>query len=214
LFLPALAESVLERGGRIREQTVVLGIRRSGRPIEVLLTQDGQRARGRFDAVVVCTGAWLSPLVRSHGVRLRVQAGRGYSFAAALDRPFFSPVYLPDKHVACTPMRGRLRVAGTMEFAEPRAPLRRGQIERMVEAARPLLRGVDLDDRIDEWVGPRPVSQDGLPLAGPTRTPDVWCIGGHAMEGMVLGPVTARMTAQAIATGDTPAVLRPFDPRR
>ena len=33
-----------------------------------------------------------------------------------------------------------------------------------MESARPLLRGVDLDDRQDERVGSRPCTADGLPL--------------------------------------------------
>jgi hypothetical protein len=34
------------------------------------------------------------------------------------------------------------------------------------------------------------------------------------MEGMVLGPVTAQLTAEAVATGIVPDVLGPFDPQR
>ena len=34
------------------------------------------------------------------------------------------------------------------------------------------------------------------------------------MEGMVLGPVTAKLTAAALATGRTPPELVPFDPLR
>jgi D-amino-acid dehydrogenase len=164
--------------------------------------------------VVVATGAWLSGLVRRHGVRVQVRAGRGYSFRARLDAAAADPVYLPGQHVACTPMRGRLRLAGLMEFRRPHNPLDPRRIRALVDAARPMLRGVDLDDREDEWVGPRPVAADGLPLAGSTSTPGVWCIGGHAMEGMVLGPVTARLLAEAVVSGRTPDVLLPFDPRR
>jgi D-amino-acid dehydrogenase len=214
LFLPELANSVIARGGRLRTSHEVLAVRGARFGPELLLAVDGQCRRAQFDAVVVCAGAWISPLVRRHGVRIGVHAGRGYSFAAALHHPLDTPIYLPDQHVACTPMRGRLRLAGTMEFDDPRAPLHPERIARMVDAARPLLRGVDLDDRTDEWVGPRPVTHDGLPLAGRTATPGVWCIGGHAMEGMVLGPVTAQLTAEAVATGYVPEVLRPFDPVR
>jgi D-amino-acid dehydrogenase len=214
LFLPELADSVTARGGRLRTSHEVLALRGTPSGPELLVAAGGRHLRAHFDAVVVCAGAWLSPLIRRHGVRVEVRAGRGYSFAAALHHPLDTPIYLPEQHVACTPMRGRLRLAGTMEFDDPRAPLHPDRIARMVDAARPLLRGVDLDDRIDEWVGPRPVSRDGLPLAGRTATPGVWCIGGHAMEGMVLGPVTARLTASAVATGRLPDALRPFNPVR
>jgi len=83
-----------------------------------------------------------------------------------------------------------------------------------VAAARPLLRGVALDQRTDEWVGSRPCTVDGLPLIGATRSPRVFVAGGHSMWGISLGPVTGKMLAEQIATGRRPQVLAPFDPLR
>ena len=214
LFVPALAASVVERGGTIETSAEVRSLRDVGRGVDALVMRDARPSVRRFDAVVVCTGAWLSDLVHGFGVRVPVRAGRGYSFNARLAEPLSDTVYLPDQHLACTPMRGRLRMAGSMEFRRPHDRLDPRRILAMVEAARPMLRNVDLDDRTDEWVGPRPVSVDGLPLAGPTRAPRVWCVGGHAMEGMVLGPVTARLAAEGLARGSLPPALLPLDPLR
>ncbi|HEX5017930.1 MAG TPA: FAD-dependent oxidoreductase [Actinomycetes bacterium] len=212
-FMTSLAESVVDRGGVLRIGSSVRGVRSTHSGVEVLI-DDARPRIMRFDDVVIATGAWLSPLVRRHGVRVRVRSGRGYSFRARLGVTVADPVYLPQAHVAASPIQGRLRFAGVMEFRRPSEPLDPRRIRDMVDAARPMLRGVDLDDREDEWVGPRPVSVDGMPLAGQTATPGVWCIGGHAMEGMVLGPVTARLLADAIATGEIPRELIPFDPCR
>jgi D-amino-acid dehydrogenase len=213
VFMSALAENVTARGGRVRCGVDVRAIRRAGEAVELLVAGDPPRLE-RFDAVVVAAGAWLTPLLRGHGVRVRIRAGRGYSFRARTDVEVTDPLYLLGVHVAVTPMRGRLRLAGTMEFARPEDPLDERRIRAIVEKARPLLRDVDLDDREDEWVGPRPVSSDGMPLAGPSSTPGVWCIGGHAMEGMLLGPVTARLLAESVASRTVSGLLRPFDPCR
>jgi D-amino-acid dehydrogenase len=212
-FMTSLANSFTERGGVLRVARAVRAVRAVRTGVEVLIDSAQPRIR-RFDDVVIATGAWLSSLVRPHGVRTKVRAGRGYSFRARLDVDITDPIYLPEAHLAATPMRGRLRLAGVMEFRQPSEPLDPRRIRAMVDAARPFLQGVDLDDREDQWVGPRPVSVDGLPLAGRTATPGVWCIGGHAMEGMVLGPVTARLVAEAVASGTTPQELIPFDPCR
>jgi D-amino-acid dehydrogenase len=124
------------------------------------------------------------------------------------------PLYFPEERVACTPLGDRLRIAGMMEFRRPEAPLDPRRITAIVDAVRPFLSGVDLDDRQDEWVGSRPVTADGLPLLGRTSSPRVFVAGGHGMWGMVLGPVTGQLVARTVLTGEAPPELRPFDPLR
>ena len=174
----------------------------------------GDDGGDRFDAVVLATGSWLSQLARGFGVRTLVQAGRGYSFSVDVETMPHGPVYFAAQRVACTPLGDRLRVAGMMEFRGPDAPLDARRISAIVEAARPLLRGVNLDERHDEWVGARPCTPDGLPLIGRTRSPRVFVAGGHGMWGITLGPVTGRLLAQGVATGAMPPELAPFDPLR
>ena len=167
-----------------------------------------------YDAVVVATGAWLSQMAREFGVKRVVQAGRGYSFSVAVDDLPNGPVYFPAARVACTPVGDRLRVAGMMEFRKPEAALDHRRIQAIVEAARPLLKGADLDHRQDEWVGSRPCTSDGLPLIGATKSSKVFVAGGHGMWGITLGPVTGRLLAEQIVTGVAPSQLAPFDPLR
>ena len=214
-FLAALADAVRVRGGRIVEATTVTGVDDDGGGAVV---STGPRTGERFDAVVLAHGAWLGGLARRFGVRQPVQAGRGYSFSVDGDRLPRAPVYFPAQRVACTPMAtpagGRLRVAGMMEFRAPEAALDPRRIDAIVEALRPLVTGVDLDDRREEWVGSRPCTADGLPLVGATRSPRVFVAGGHAMAGILLGPVTGSFLAHGIVTGTTPPELVAFDPLR
>ena len=210
-FVHALADSVRDRGGKIRTGEAVSDIRDAGDGVAIRTAGD---ASERFDAVVIASGAWLNDLARRFGVRALVQAGRGYSFSVPVDRVPDNPVYLPSQRVACTPLGDRLRVAGMMEFRRPEAPLDRRRIRAIVEAARPMLRGADLDARQDEWVGSRPCTRDGLPLIGATRSPRVFVAGGHGMWGITLGPATGRLLADRIVTGERPPELAPFNPLR
>jgi len=107
-----------------------------------------------------------------------------------------------------------MRVGGTMEFAAADAPLDMRRIDAIVRSARDYLTGVDWSTMANLWVGPRPVSADGLPLIGATRHANLFIAGGHGMWGMTLGPVTGRLLAELVATGNRPAVLEPFDPCR
>lgn len=101
-----------------------------------------------------------------------------------------------------------------MEFRAPGAALDRRHVDAIVEATRPLLSGVNLDERREEWVGSRPCTADGLPLIGATTSQRVFVAGGHGMWGIALGPLTGKLLAHQIATGATPPELVPFDPMR
>src|SRR5699024_8068163 len=140
--------------------------------------------------------------------------GRGYSFTVPTDEPAHAPIKLPAERVVCTPYQGKLRIAGSMEYRRADEPLDRARVRAIVESARPLLRGVRWSERTDEWVGPRPVSTDGLPLIGATNTPGVYVAGGHGMWGYTLGPITGQLLAEQIETGKQPGALHAFSPTR
>ena len=207
-FVHGLAESVIARGGTIRTGAVT-DVAHSGSRVTVHL---GGAEELTADAAVIATGAWLSRLAR-RWVRTPVQAGRGYSFTVPVDRPVPSPIYLPDVRVACTPYQGGLRVAGTMEFTSPDAPLQQARVGAIVASAGPLLEGVRWDERTDIWVGPRPVTPDGRPLIGEVAR-DIYVAGGHGMWGLAHGPVTGRLLAEYVTTGKQPDALREFSPLR
>ncbi|MGY1662907.1 NAD(P)/FAD-dependent oxidoreductase [Geodermatophilus sp. SYSU D00705] len=210
-FVRSLAHAVRQRGGTLVEGTGVADLCHEAGGVAVVT---GTGDRQRHDAVVVATGAELGRLARRFGVRQPVQAGRGYSFSVPADRMPGGPLYFPSQRVACTPLGTRLRVAGMMEFRRPDEPLDPRRISAIVDAVRPFLTGVDLDDRRDEWVGSRPCTPDGLPLIGRTASPRVFVAGGHGMWGITLGPVTGQLLAQTVLKGDAPPELAPFDPLR
>ncbi|GAA0518645.1 MULTISPECIES: NAD(P)/FAD-dependent oxidoreductase [Streptomyces] len=210
-FVRALADAVREHGGEILERTEVSGIRDLGQGVAVTTS----RGQLRADVAVVATGAWLDGLVRPFGVRVPVQAGRGYSFSVPAEGAPTRPTYLAAQKVVCTPLgEGRVRVAGMMELAPVERPVDPRRIQAIIAAARPLLRGIDWEARKDTWVGARPCTPDGLPLVGPTASPRVYVNGGHGMWGVALGPLSGRLLAEAIATGTSPAELAPLHPLR
>lgn len=209
-YIASLAAAVVARGAALIEHSRVIDLQDDGKHVWV----DSRTGRTSYDAVVIATGAWLPELAHRFGVRLPVQAGRGYSFSIAADDLPAGPVYLPTQRIACTPLGERLRIAGMMEFRDPGHPLDQRRIQAIVTAVRPFFQGVNLDDRQDEWVGSRPCTPDGLPLVGPTSSPRVFAAGGHGMWGVVLGPLTGRLLADALLTGRVPPELHAFRPLR
>jgi glycine/D-amino acid oxidase-like deaminating enzyme len=210
-FVRSLALAVRDRGGELLEGDDVTDLRHERGGVAVT-TQAGERQL--HDAVVLATGAWLGELAGRFGVRQPVQAGRGYSFSVPVEQMPRGPVYFPTQRVALTPLGGRLRVAGMMEFRRPDDPLDPRRIAAIADAVRPFLTGVDLDERRNEWVGSRPCTPDGLPLLGRTSSPRVFVAGGHGMWGIALGPLTGQLVAQTVLKGEAPPELAPFDPLR
>lgn len=210
-YMASLAASARAIGVDVVEGVGVSDIADRGNRVDVACTDGAVRSA---DAVVVATGAHLNLLAKEFGVKRVVQAGRGYSFSVPIEHVPSGPVYFPEQRVACTPLGDRLRVAGMMEFRRPEEPLDQRRIAAIVAAARPLLAGADLDDRRDEWVGSRPCTTDGLPLIGATRSPRVLVAGGHGMWGITLGPITGKLLAQQMLTGQVPPELTPFAPLR
>ena len=210
-FVWSLALAVRDRGGEVIEGVDVTDLRHERGGVAVLTAAGEHRLH---DAVVIATGAWLGALAGRFGVRQPVQAGRGYSFSVPVEQMPRGPLYFPTQRVALTPLGSRLRVAGMMEFRRPEAPIDPRRIQAIVDAVRPFLTGVDLDDRRNEWVGSRPCTPDGLPLVGRTASPRVFVAGGHGMWGIALGPLTGQLLAQTVVKGEVPPELVPFDPLR
>ena len=208
-YCDALAKTVTDGGGELIIDEVE-GIRKVAKGVSVACSSASVHAAH----VVIATGAWLPRLAREHKVRVPLVAGRGYSFRVDVDAEQVpGPVYLPGQRVACTPLDGGLRVAGTMEFRPVDAPLDEARVDALVRSVESLI-DADLSVRHDTWVGGRPVTVDGLPLVGPTRTAGVWVAGGHGMWGVTLGPLTGRLIADWMLEGRVDPALRPLDPLR
>ncbi|GLY41923.1 D-amino-acid dehydrogenase [Amycolatopsis sp. NBRC 101858] len=209
-FLDALAASVRERGGEIVEGAHVrsIGFGPGGLQVD---TWSGPPHK--TDAVVLATGAWLPELARLLGVRVPVQAGRGYSCSVRLAEPLEGPVYLPGARVTLTPYGDRVRITGTMEIADRDAPFDGRRIDSILRSLRSLL-DTEWDDVREPWAGSRPLTPDGLPVIGATKLPGVHVAGGHGMWGVTLGPVTGKLLADQIVSRTAALELGPFDPLR
>ena len=210
-FVDSLARAVRGRGGDIIGGFDVTDIRDGARGVEV------RRAGGASlepDGVVIANGAWLGELARPFGVRQPVQPGKGYSFSVVPETMPTHPIDFPGQHVACTPLGDRFRISGVMELSSVDQPFDRRRLASLVTAVRPMLTGIDWEDRREEWFGSRPCTPDGLPLIGPTRSPRVFVAGGHGMWGVTLGPLTGRYLASAITGGPVDPLMRMFDPLR
>ncbi|RBP47990.1 D-amino-acid dehydrogenase [Roseimicrobium gellanilyticum] len=171
----------------------------SGRVLAVKTSQGETEG----DEFVLCLGSWSSAFSKSVGLRLPMQAGKGYSLTLSNPRqlPHLCSI-LTEARVAVTPMTGgSLRFGGTMEISGMSEAINPRRVQGIINAASryfPEFSPEDLAD-VEPWSGLRPCSPDGLPYLGRTRYFSNLCIAtGHAMMGLSLGPVTGHIVAQLI----------------
>ncbi|MBK0419559.1 FAD-binding oxidoreductase [Leucobacter sp. CSA1] len=166
------------------------------------------------EQALVAAGAWSAPLLKQQGMRSIIKPGKGYSFTVDVERAPKSVTMFGDAHVGALPTGpGTVRIAGTMEFDGSTGGLDRRRIDAIVAAAAPHLAGADWAGIRDEWVGPRPMTPDGLPHIGlvPGRS-RVFVCAGHNMLGLSLGPASAAAIAdhmQGRPRADVVAAFRP-----
>ena len=210
-FVQSLAAAVRSRGAVISEGWRAVTTAESPDGVQVV---SAHGAALQADVLILASGASLPKLGRQWGLRVPLQAGRGYSFTVDADAPLTGPLYLPQERVVATPYQGGIRIAGTMEFRNADHPLENARVESIIAAASPMLRGIDWGSVRDIWVGSRPVTSDGLPVLGRLRSPRVFAAGGHGMWGVALGPVSGRLLAEYIVEGTGADELSPYAPLR
>jgi len=205
----ALAALVTRRGGTIRAGIPVRGFAvRDGR-VAAVLTGAGEQIAA--DSVVVAAGALSVPVTRLLGARLPMTAGKGYSVSVACPELPEAPMYLVESRVGATPLAGRLRLAGTIEFSGLNSRLDQRRITSLTRAARGYFPGLDWTDVAEEWAGMRPLCPDGLPVIDRVPgTANAWVATGHSTLGITLAAVTGAHLAQFVSTGSAPPELRPF----
>jgi D-hydroxyproline dehydrogenase len=166
------------------------------------------------NSVVVCAGAWSARLLQPFGLVIPMESARGYHVEMPGATPLIdAPILYQDQSTLVTPMTGRLRSTGFMEFAAadaPTDPRHPAQLRRTL-----IDLGYPADAMQASWVGPRPVLPDYLPAIGRAQAaPNVLYAFGHQHIGLTLSAVTARAVADLVAGRALAAHVAAFDLQR
>lgn len=210
-YVAALAAHAERQGARIvigeatgfaRENGRITGVRVGGETLAC-------------DAAVLATGAWSGPLAKALGVAAPLESERGYHLElwepSVMPR---SPVMVASGKFVATPMEGRLRLAGIVEFGGLDAPPSRAPFRLLERNIRRAIPGLAWKKTV-EWMGHRPSMADSIPVIGPSPALDgAFLAFGHDHVGLTGGPKTGRIVAQLVA-GTRPNIdLAPYAPAR
>jgi glycine oxidase len=198
-------------GAEFLEDTEVVGIdvRDGGATVHTLT------GTVEADRVVISAGAWSSRFGAALGTDIPVFPVRGQIAAIkGMPLPVRHVVYSYNGYAVPWP-DGRLLLGATQEEAGYAAHTTVDGILQVVNGGRRLIPSVGDAEIDDIWAGLRPGSPDTMPYLGPVKGREsVWLATGHYRNGVLLGPYTARLLAEAMAENRVSYALQPFQPGR
>lgn len=206
-YVEALTDSFRELGGTILADEVI-DFDGDDNFVGVILNS---QKRVDFSTIVISAGAWSGRLTKKLGLPVTLESERGYhvEFVGPSSMPAHPTLFAAAKFVA-TPMDGRLRCAGIVEFgglemAPSNAPL--DLIQRQVREIFPDMRY----EKTSTWLGHRPALTDSLPIIGrlPKRKNVILAFGHHHV-GLASGAKTGRIVADLVGGRDSCIDLLPY----
>jgi D-amino-acid dehydrogenase len=127
-----------------------------------------------------------------------------------------SSTNLSDAKVAVTPLKRKLRLAGTMEFGGLDEELNQVRIAAILKAPAAYFRDWQAPvGALHPRAGIRPMTPDGMPIIGQLGdVENLYVSTGHGMLGITLGPGSALALTDLVLYDRLPEVLLPFTPAR
>ncbi len=185
--------------------TDVKSIKQENKSIKAIETSQGSI---EADYLLVAAGIWSSELLADLNLNLPMQAGKGYSML--LENPpqaFETPAILSEAKVAVSPLKGAVRFGGTMEIAGTQEKINPSRVTGIIKSVKRYFPSYQ-DSHFENtkvWYGFRPCSPDGLPFVGKsTQHRNLFIATGHAMLGLSLAPITAKMIT-SLLNQETPS---------
>lgn len=170
-----------------------------------------------IDEVVMAAGSWTGLLTKNLGIKILLQAGKGYRINTENETGITIPAILAEAKAAVTPMNGFTRFAGTMEIAGINHNINKVRVDAIAEAATQYYPEIKLTQVEKEKAacGLRPVSPDGLPYIGRSqKCSNLTVATGHAMMGWSMSTATGKLVSEIISEQKLSLDINPFNPDR
>jgi glycine oxidase len=166
------------------------------------------------DTTITCAGSWTRFV---EGLGLQEDAvipARGQVIELRCGEPVLRRVVF-GAGIYLVPRRdGRVLVGSTLEFVGYQKAVTAGGISSLLAAALKLVPELQSAELSGMWSNFRPYTHDQRPLIGDVGISGLWVASGHYRMGILLGPITAQIVADLVASGKTKLDLGPFHPLR
>jgi len=206
-YVKTLARHFENQGGTI-EIAEVLDFDISNNAITAVKTSKGLI---KCSKMVLAAGVWSGKLAEKLDFKASMETERGYHIELVNPSVILrAPMMLASGKFVITPMEGRIRCAGIVEFGGMDIPSSREPFELLKKLIHQAIPGLTYD-HIEEWMGHRPAPSDSVPLIGPVKNvAGAYAAFGHHHIGLTGGPKTGRLIADMIAGRKSNIDLAPY----
>ena len=209
-IMKLLLKSVIKKGCTVINKAADK-IERSSEGVKVYLNDNSQITAKH---VVISAGAYSKKFAKQAGDYVPLETERGYHIEYDMSEPLLNrPSCSVEKGFYMSPMTGRLRVAGTVEFGGLDQTISKHRIDH-------LKRGVseyfpDLGDPNRSWLGFRPSIPDSRPvISESSKGNDIIYAFGHGHIGLTLAPITAEIIESIITKTKPPVEISQYSVKR
>ena len=208
-YIKQLAKYFVNNNGEIFRANIT-GFQQKDSTIVGLETDNGVH---RADHVIFTLGPWSGDISKRLGLNIPFETERGYHIE------LINPSKMPQNSImvssgkfVVTPMNGRIRLAGLVEFGGLKAEASKAPLELLKKNAKRLFANIKYDN-ITEWLGHRPTTANSLPLIGRINSYKNVLVGfGHQHVGLTGGAKTGRILAELLDEREPNIQLSWFDP--
>jgi len=195
-MLKSLSQDLHQRGVEIREQTQVKSLLIENGKIKGVQTATGKI---KAEKVVACSGAWTRELLPAADKALAVQPVKGQMLMYKASPDLLNQVILHQDRYVIPRRDGRILVGSTLEFTGFDKSISQQANEDLQKVAKSIIPRLADYPVERHWAGLRPGTSDGIPyIYADEKVAGLFVNCGHYRNGVVLGPASARLTADLV----------------
>jgi glycine oxidase len=218
LLMSALLAGLRRRDVEIRSGCRVTSLLRQGVKCTGLIAGGDEIAA---KAVVLAAGCHSSALVGEDSVEndwlsryAPTRPVRGQMLALHSPEVHLRRVLRSERGYLVPRLAGRIVAGSTLEEVGFDKRVTAGGMRKILGAAIELAPSLANAEIVETWAGLRPATPDNLPILGPADIDGLFIATGHYRNGILLAPVTAKLTRDWILNKTTTAASAIFSPLR
>ena len=204
-LLAAVKQALENCAVLIREHAEVIAVGKNGQGDVSSVTLAGGETI-EVDAVLLAAGSWSGELARQIGLELPVEPVKG-QIVLLKDEPGKVKHIIKHDDVYLVPrIDGHILVGASMERVGFKPGTTESVVNNLLEATYRITPGLKDAEIVEQWMGFRPGSPDGMPYLGPVEGhPGLFVATGHYRNGVALAPGTADIMSRWIM-GEAPSI--------